>query len=248
MAETNLQAKIREEQGKGPSRRLRSQGLIPAVLYGRKQKSMPLSINPTELYKVISAEGGANALIHLKISGNNGDQDTTVLLKDIQIDSIKRCYVHADFLQVNVEDEVKVSLPILLVGKSIGVKEGGIMQQIRRQLEIYCRAGSIPQKMEADVSGLAIGDSLHLNDLTLPEGVRSAHLSNVTIAVCIPPAEEEVVETPVAAALTEEGVEAAPGETPPGEAPKEEPGKEVAGKEKEKGKGKGKEGTPKKEK
>src|ERR1043166_1608131 len=167
MSEITLNAQARETSGKGFARRLRAQGLIPAILYGPRQKATSLALNPEELFEAVTTEAGFNALIHLKINAATGKNasagETTVLVKDIQIDTLKRRYIHADLLQDNADDQVTVKITILLTGKAAAVKEGGILQQTLRLLQMTCKAGAIPKKIEIDVSAMDIGDSLHLS-------------------------------------------------------------------------------------
>ena len=210
MAEITLTATHRDGTGKGVARQMRMKGLIPAVLYGRRTKPTGLSVNPRELFAAVSTEVGLNALIQLKIEGKDS---TMVLVKDLQIDPIRREYIHADLLQVNVDDEVRVHVPVRLTGKAAGVKEGGILEQIVRNLQLLCRADSIPREVEVDISALEIGDSLHLSDLQLPKGTKAASQVNLTIAACTPPEKEEVA-APVAAVPGAEGAEGAAAAAP----------------------------------
>lgn len=204
MAQVSLNANVREEQGKGAVNRLRQQGMIPAVLYSRREKPVSIKLNPVELFRAVSAEAGLNALINLNVAGGDGAGARMVLVKDLQIDPIKRVYLHADLMAVSVEDEVKVAVPVSLTGKAKGVAEGGVIQQIIRELWLYCRAGAIPRVIEVDISEMEIGDSMHISDVKLPEGVRPAIGLGETVAACVPP-EEEIVATPAAAVPGAEG-------------------------------------------
>lgn len=216
MSEIILNAEVREATGKGTARQLRVAGRIPAVMYGHKTAPRGLSVVPTELYKAVSTDAGLNALIHLKVTGG---EDATILVRDLQVDPIRRTYVHADFLQVTPDEEVRVKVPVVLTGKAEGVKDGGILQQIIRVIEVYSKAKAIPRQIEFDVSNLKIGDSLHLKDLLFPEGVRPSLHINVTIAACVPPEKEEErpAETAAAGAAPAEGAAAgaAPAEGQP---------------------------------
>lgn len=199
MAGVTLNAEVRTETGKGPAHRLRAAGKIPATIYGKKIKALGIAVNPRELYKAVSSDKGLNNIIHLKISGNSEHPEATVLVKDLQIHPIKRVYLHADFIQVDVADEVTVRVPIHLVGKAEGIVEGGIMQHILREVELTSRVDSIPNFIECDVTPLKIGSSFHLFDLQLPPGVKLAGKTNEAVAACLAPMAEEV-EAPVVAA------------------------------------------------
>jgi large subunit ribosomal protein L25 len=211
MAEIILKVSDRKEKGKGFARRMRMSGMIPGVLYGKNKPPRPLTMNPKELYKAVSTEAGLNALIHLKFLESDGaSEETTVLVKDLQIDSLRRVYLHADLLRVDQMDEVKVEIPLQLVGKAKGVKEGGIIQQTRRELEVFCRAGAIPDEITIDITELDIGDAFHLQEITLPEGVRPTTKQNVVLVSCVVPEEEVVEEVPAEVVAGAEGEAVAP--------------------------------------
>ena len=216
-----LQAKPREGAGKGPARRLRAQGLIPAVVYGRHSKTtQQIAVDPLEIKQAVSAPARLNTLIELKLDGQG---ERLVLLKDFQLDPVSRQMLHADFLEVQEGERVKVNVPIVLVGKAVGVLAGGILSQARRQIEVLALPTAIPDKIEVDVSHLKMAQALHINDVKLPEGLAVRTTVNFTVAVVSVPEKEEVVAPPPteeAAAAAEgapaaEGKPAAPGAAPP---------------------------------
>ena len=217
-----LQAKPREGAGKGPARRLRAQGLIPAVVYGRHSKTtQQIAVDPLEIKQAVSAPARLNTLIQLKLDGQG---ERLVLLKDFQLDPISRQMLHADFLEVQEGERVKVNVPIVLVGKAVGVLAGGILSQARRQIEVLALPTAIPDKIEVDVSHLKMAQALHINDVKLPEGLAVRTTVNFTVAVVSVPEKEEVVAPPpteeAAAAVegappAEGGKPAAPGAAPP---------------------------------
>src|SRR5215472_8407800 len=215
-----LQAKPREGAGKGPARRLRAQGLIPAVVYGRHSKTaQQIAVDPLAIKQAVSAPARLNTLIQLKLDG----QEKLVLLKDFQLDPVSRQMLHADFLEVREGERVKVNVPIVLVGKPAGVLAGGILSQARRQIEVLALPTAIPDKIEVDVSHLKMAQAIHINDVKLPEGLAVRTTVNFTVAVVSVPEKEEVVAPPPteeAAAAAEgappaEGKPAAPGAAPP---------------------------------
>ena len=230
MEEFKLNAKSRSEIGKGAARRLRAQGLIPAVLYGQKAQAVGLTLNPKELFSCLCSGAGLNNLIQLKIDADGSSEEATVLVKDLQIDPIRRVYMHADLIRVDASAQVKVAIPIVLVGKAIGIQMGGIVSQAKRELEVWCRADSIPSEIQADITHLELGHSLHLSEIELPAGVRSALQVDVTLAACVAPVEEEEVKPAVAEGAVE-AVEGEAGAAPAegGEKPAEggEPAKEA---------------------
>lgn len=189
-----LRAEIREGTGKGVARKLRAQGLLPAVFYGAHTQTLPLVVNPKELLGTLQTEAGGNVLIDLEIKKGDHAERKVVMVKDLQIDPLQRKALHADFYEVAMDVMVTVEVPIQLVGKPEGTKMGGILEQIRRTLEIQCFPGDIPKSIEIDVSSLKIGDSIHVNDIQI-EKVRIISDTNFTIATVVPPlAEEKKVE------------------------------------------------------
>lgn len=219
MADRNvLEAKPRQAAGKGSSRRLRSQGLVPGVVYGRHLKEpLHIAVDPIAVRKAIATPHKLNTLLQLKVDGAGERQ---VLLKDYQQDPLTREVLHADFIDVHENEPVKVKLPVVLAGKAAGVAEGGILQQTRREIEVWALAKAIPEKLEVDVSPLKINQVLHINDVKLPEGVTVKTHVNFTLAVVSAPEREEVA-APVAAAP-------AAGAAPAGAAAPAAGGKEAA--------------------
>jgi large subunit ribosomal protein L25 len=201
-----LEAKSREGSGKGFARRLRGQGLVPAVVYGRHLEApVHIAVDPVAIKKAIATPHKFNTLITLKVE-KRGDQQ--VLLKDYQVDPVTREVLHADFIGVRQDEPVKVQVPLVLTGKPVGVAEGGILSQSRRALEVYALPKAIPEKIEVDVSHLKIAQVLHINDVKLPEGVKVKTHVNYTVAVVSVPEREEVA--PVAAAAAAPAAGAAP--------------------------------------
>ena len=220
---TTLQAKPRQGAGKGSARRLRAQGLVPAVVYGRHLKAAThIAVDPLAIKRAIATPAHLNTLITLKL---DGAQERQVLLKDVQLDPVSRQVLHADFLDVREDEKVKVNVPLILVGKPVGVLEGGILSQSRRQLEVWALPSAIPEKIEVDVSHLKMAQALHINDVKLPAGIEVKSTLNFTVAVVSVPEKEEVVaptptaEEAAAAAAAEPGAEAKPGAAAPAAAP-----------------------------
>ncbi len=199
MEQRELLVKVRNNTGKGVARKLRGEGLIPAIFYGHKSEPIALSLNPTELKKIINSESGRNTLITLKFEGKK-EKERVALLKDLQLTPLKRTYLHADLYEVLMDEKITARIPIHFVGKSIGVKEGGIEQHSRRELDVKCLPGNLPDFIEADVTNLAIGDSLHVKDLKLAEGIEVLDPAGDTIVTISAPAAEKVVTPEEAAA------------------------------------------------
>lgn len=208
-----LEGKAREGLGKGPSRRLRMQKLIPAVVYGKHLETPEqIAVDPIAVRKAIATPHKFNTLIELK----TGAASHQVLLKDYQMDPLTRELLHADFIAVRETDQVKVKVPIVLVGKAAGVLEGGILSQARREIEVHALPSAIPERIEADVTNLGIAEVLHVNDVKMPQGVTVKSNVNYTIAVISVPEREEAA-TAAAAAPT-----AAAGAAPAAAAKKDE--------------------------
>lgn len=219
-----LSARVREGAGKGPARRLRAEGLVPAVVYGRHLEApVHIAVDPVQVKKAIATPHRLNTLLSLKL---DGQPERLVLLKDYQQDPLTREMLHADFIDVRENEQVKVNVPLILVGKPVGVTEGGILSQSRRDLEVYALPGAIPEKIEADVSALKIAQSLHINEVKMPAGVRVKTQVNYTIAVVSVPEKEEVAPV-VAAAVPVAG---APAAGAPGAAPAAADAKAAEGK------------------
>lgn len=207
-----LTAHMRQGRGKEDSRRLRRQGLIPAVIYGQRTETIPVTLNPQELAKQLHGVAGERALINLTIEGGkDGPITRTVILKEKQIDPIKREWLHVDLYAIAMDEEITVGIPVRIVGKSVGVSKGGILEQVLREIEVRCLPADIPSSIEVDVSDLDIGDSIHVSEIALQKG-RILADPGQTIVTIVPPKEEiapsvEEVAEEVAAVEEKEGVE-----------------------------------------
>jgi large subunit ribosomal protein L25 len=198
-----LTAEIRDEVGKERAKKIRARGLVPAIFYGPRSKTIPLVIDPKELAKVLQTEAGENVLIDLDIRKGERADRKVVMVKDIQVDPLKRTTLHTDFYEVAMDEVVTVEVPIHLVGKPEGTKVGGILEQIRRVIQIQCLPGDIPKSIDVEVSSLKIGDSIHVQDIQI-EKAKILSETNFTIATVVPPAvEEKKVEEVVAEAPEE---------------------------------------------
>jgi large subunit ribosomal protein L25 len=217
-----LKAEIREGIGKEKANKLRLKGLIPAIFYGPRTQTIPLVIDSKELAKALQTEAGENVLIDLDIRKGAQLDRKVVMLKDIQVDPLKRVTLHTDFYEVAMDEMVIVEVPVHLVGKPEGTKVGGILEQVRRVIEVQCLPGDIPKSIDIDVSALNIGDSIHVQEISV-EKAKIISETNFTIATVVPPA----VEEKVAEAVAPEAVEGA-------EVKEEEKEKEKEKKEEEK--------------
>lgn len=198
MRQENLAVKIREDKGKGVARRLRSQGMIPAVFYGSKTETIHLAVGSKELKTILNSESGSSTFLNLNF-GEGKKEEKIAVIKDLQIDPVKDTLIHADFFELSMNEKMTSSVPVELVGKAEGVELGGTLQPIRRELEVSCLPKDLPNVIEIDVTTLGLGQSIHVDDVKLPEGVEVPHDVNFTVAVMLAPrgaaeAEEEVVE------------------------------------------------------
>jgi len=210
MERMELNAKTREA-GKSFSKKLRREGNIPAILYGSDRKPQTLYVDFKEMNKVLATSAGWNILLDLNIDSK---EKVLTRITDYQADVMKRNLTHIDFHVLDINKKLKTEVPLKLIGTPAGVKEGGILEVIRRSLEIRCLPTNIPGHIEIDVSAMEIGSNIHIDDITLPEGVECLLDTNFSIASIVAPTEEIVAEVPEEAAEGEEGapVEGAEGE------------------------------------
>jgi len=253
MSENVLAAERREGRGKGPARRLRTKGLIPAVVYGPKGEPSHLSVDPTLLLEAIDTPQRFNTLLTLQFEGT----EKHVLFKDYQVDPVSRKLLHADFLEVQLDQAVTVEVPVVTTGKAEGQTQGGILTVAAHEILLEALPAKIPVRIEVDVTNLKIGQSIHVSELKPPEGCKFKFSTDYVVAFVAVPEKEEVV-APVAAAVPgAEGAPAVPGAAPvagapaPGGAPGAAPGVAPAapagappakGEGKGEGKGKGEKG------
>jgi large subunit ribosomal protein L25 len=191
MATVDLKGEVRTAVGKAEAKRLRRALRIPGIVYGGPQGPLPVVVNPQELLSALGA--GENVLINLSLRGTEEIQTRMVILKELQLDPVKGRPLHADFLEVSMERKIRVEVPVVLAGESVGVKsKGGILEQPLRQLVVECLPLNIPERITVDVSALDIGDAIHVRDLTIGEGVRILEDADRVVASVVAPAAEEV--------------------------------------------------------
>jgi large subunit ribosomal protein L25 len=209
-------AQPREGKGKGPARRLRTKGLIPAVVYGKQGQPASIAVDPVAIEKAIASPLRFNTLITLRMEQG----EKRVLFKDYQVDPVTRRLLHADFLEVALDKPVKVEVPVVTTGKAEGVTAGGILSIAAHEVLLEALPNRIPAQIELDVTSLKIGQSIHISEVKVPEGCKIKYATDYVVAFVAVPEKEEVV-APVAAAVPgavpAEGAPAAPGA--PGAAP-----------------------------
>ena len=206
MERRQLEAIPRKQLGKGPCRRLRREGFVPAIFYGHKETPLPLAVRASHLKKLLSKAEARASFIDLRIKGENGNEvRKLVLLKEIQRDPVKDIYLHVDLYGVAMDEEIYMEVPIHLVGRPVGVEKGGILEQILREVEVKGLPGDIPPRIDVDVSSLDIGDAVHVEDLRLEKIKIMADPDQAIATVIAPTVEEEKVEEEAEGAVMEEG-------------------------------------------
>ncbi len=190
MAKSVLNVETRVRTGKGGSRKVRQDGLVPAVVYGKGVEALNLRLDPKALQQAVATEAGWNTLLTLK--GDGPFDGLVVILKDMQIDAIRRNPTHVDFLAIDLKKTLAVMVPVQPVGKAQGVVEGGTLQLIRHELEVYCLPTNIPTSIEIDVTALNVGEGIHIDEVSFPEGVESQHDVNFTVLTVVGRMAEEV--------------------------------------------------------
>jgi large subunit ribosomal protein L25 len=192
-----LNAQERPARGTGNAIKLRTKGQIPAICYGGGQDPVTIQINPADLVKSLDPVKGRNTLLHLHIEGQK--TPTAVMLKDTQRDKLRGELIHADFLRVATDKPVRAVVPLVITGKAAGVKEGGTLHQVYRTITVSCVPGKIPTNVEVEISALGIGQSIHVSDLKMPEGVTAALAASTTICVVVAPRAEKGADAAAAA-------------------------------------------------
>jgi len=200
LKQIEIQVKRREEQGTRPVRRLRKQGFMPGVIYGKDIEPIQIKMDAKTFRRIVrEAHGG---VVFFKVSVD-GEAPFLAVLQDLQRDNVTREIIHFDLHKIAEDEVITVEIPIEFVGEPAGVKEGGILEIALHELEVEAPANKIPEKVVVDISGLGIDDTLHVKDLALPEGVRTTHdPEDVVVTVMAPEEETEEVEE-VAEEITE---------------------------------------------
>lgn len=208
-----LKTNIRTTTGNGPARRLRQKGQIPAVLYGPGTESVLLSVNISDIDRVLKKGRIGQALLNLVIPDNGETSNKTVMVKELQLHPVSRNFLHIDFYEVAMDRKIMVNVPVMATGKAKGVEIGGILQIIRRELEVQCLPLDVPESIEIDITDLDIGDSIHLVDIPRQSEIEFLGDENITVVTIVSPKieeEEEPVEEEEEegeAAIAEEGEE-----------------------------------------
>ena len=189
MPQKQLNVELRSKTGKGISRQLRSADKVPGVVYGKGMDPIAVSIKHRELRAATAGEGGQNNLITL-VGGGNLDQSMAIVV-DLQRDAIKGTYKHVDLHRINMNEKLRVTVPVVLKGTAIGVKEGGLLDLAHHELHVECLPGNIPDHIEIDITELRVAHSIHVSDIPLPEGVKLLDNPKTTVVSVLGRAKEE---------------------------------------------------------
>jgi large subunit ribosomal protein L25 len=212
MKQVPLKAKVREIRGSADCRRLRAQGFIPAEVYGHKESNMTIEVNEKELSKILTSNRGENIFFQIEVEGAKGGPQLAIL-KEVQNHKLKSLIIHADFLKVKMDEKIRIRVPVKVLNGDTceGVKAGGVLQLFLRSVEVQCLPNLIPDAVTVDALHLVIGNSVHVSDLKLPEGVK-AITSGDSVVVSIAQQMAEEVKAVVPGA--EGAAAAAPGAAP----------------------------------
>ena len=208
-----LEVQEREQRGTRVSRRLRKDGIIPGVLYGRGNKPYPICVPERELRRVLTGDHGLHAILDVVLEGQKSTHAS--ILKDYQVDPIRGKIEHFDLQEVRLDQPIQSAVVIELIGESVGTKAGGVLSQVNREVRVEALPMEMPDRLELDISAMEIGDTLRLSDLPAREGVTflddpETVLANVTVPTRVEEPEPEEVEG-------EEGEEGVEGEVAEGE-------------------------------
>lgn len=198
-----LKANVRTERKKGPARRLRVAGKMPAVLYGPGAEAMALSIDVADLEKALKNRSGSQVFFSIVIDGGDA-KNKTAMIKDLQMHPVSRDMIHADFYEIAMDRKIRATAPVAVTGKSVAVENGGMVQIIRRELEVLCFPNQMPEEITIDITGMDMGDSIHIEDIAVEEGVEFPHDVNFTVLTILSPRTEEEEEVEEEEELGEE--------------------------------------------
>jgi large subunit ribosomal protein L25 len=186
-----LKTNIRTEIGNSPAKALRREGKIPAVLYGPDTEPVLLAVAVNDLEQVLKKSKAAQVLLNVLIQ-NGETSKKSAMIKELQTHPVSRDFLHVDLYEIALDRKITVKVPIAIKGKSIGVEEGGVLQTVRRELEVACLPFAIPEVIEIDVTDLDIGDSIHVGKLSVGEDVELMDDDHFTVVTVLTPKVEEV--------------------------------------------------------
>jgi len=186
MGDVKFAIEPRDTRGKGGARRLRQRGMAPGVVYGGGREATSIAFDVAAFERLLAtSHGGVNTLIDLE--GDSPAAGRTVLAKELQREPVRGKITHVDFLEIDLKAKIEVAVPIHLIGSAAGVVLGGVLDQQQREVVLLCMPDAIPDDIEVDVSGMELGDSLHIRDLAVPAGVEFHTDDSLTVATVLVP-------------------------------------------------------------
>lgn len=221
--QSSVEVQTRKAVGKGVARKLRAAGKIPATLYAAGKEPVSMQLDPEALRKALKTAHVLNTVLTLKFDG--GAQSRMALLKDWQSELTTSKLLHADFVEISLTSPIKVSVPLRYVGKAKGLARGGLVEVVRFEQIVQCLPKDIPTHIDIDVSGLDLGDAIHVADLQLENGVKAVFVQNFTLVSVTVPREEKAEATTAVAA--EGAAPAADAKAADGKAPAAAAGKDA---------------------
>ncbi len=206
MEELILEAEVREGKGKSYAKRLRRDGLIPAVVYG-VDEPVCIQLNQEALHSLLNTKAGSNVVFKLKVAGEKST-GRSVIVKDLNCNVINDSFIHVDLLEISMDKRITVSVPLVLEGESIGIRMGGVLSQVLRELEVECLPVEIPEQIMLDISEVDIGGVLHVRDVTVPENITLLNeVDDPVLSITAPVEEEEEVEEEIEGDEESDGAE-----------------------------------------
>lgn len=202
----NVNAQIRNATGKGAARTLRREGRIPAILYGSDIDSVALSVSAYDMEQLLKKVSYSQALLNLAVA-NGQPFEKMAMIKEVQADPVNQKYLHIDFYEVKMDRKITATVPVITKGTAKGISSGGILQIIRRELDVICFPADIPKNIEIDIANLDVGDSIHVQDIKLEGDIEIPFDVNFTIVTVVHTKMAE--ETPKAESEAAEGEEGA---------------------------------------
>lgn len=205
MKQVSLSAKVRNSRGSSVARRMRVQGVVPAEIYGHKEANQSIEILEKDFAKILSSNKGENIFFALNIEGSKENGPVLAVVKEIQYHKVNSTVLHADFHKVNMKEKIRIKIPVRVLNADTceGVKAGGVLQTFLRTIEVQCLPTEVPDAIPVDAINLAIGSSVHVSDLKLPDGVKAVQSAgSVVLSVAQQMAEEVKAAVAVEGAAT----------------------------------------------
>ncbi len=208
MARVELAMKVRETTGTQATKKIRTQGFVPANLYGHGMKPLSLQVSEKALYESLHTKAGENVVLNLKVDGVQL-KESTCLIKEIQHNPVTDKIAHVDFTVISLTEKIDVKVPLVILNQAEapGIKEGGILDVVHHEIEVECLPTEIPEKIEIDVKGMKIGDAVHASELKMPKGVTCKFEAEEVVVALHPPMKELVAGEEAAGATEPEVIE-----------------------------------------